>query len=60
MSTTAPQQQPATQATPERLAAARKAVISSSIGAAPEWFDIIVYASFAVVITRVFFPDAGE
>ncbi|MGY3128254.1 MHS family proline/betaine transporter-like MFS transporter [Agrococcus sp. UYP33] len=48
-----------TQATPERLAAARKAVISSSIGAALEWFDIIVYASFAVVITANFFPDAG-
>ena len=47
------------QATPERLAAARKAVISSSIGAALEWFDIIVYASFAVVITQNFFPDAG-
>ncbi len=52
--------QPAREVTPERLAAARKAVISSSIGAALEWFDIIVYASFAVVITRIFFPDAGE
>ena len=51
---------PASEVTPERLAAARKAVISSSIGAALEWFDIIVYASFAVVITRIFFPDAGE
>ena len=45
------------QATPERLAAARKAVISSSIGAALEWFDIIVYASFAVVIAQNFFPE---
>lgn len=44
-------------ATPERLAAARKAVISSSIGAALEWFDIIVYASFAVVIAANFFPE---
>ncbi|GEK79568.1 MFS transporter [Agrococcus baldri] len=52
--------QPTREATPERLAAARKAVISSSIGAALEWFDIIVYASFAVVITQNFFPDAGE
>ncbi len=50
---------PPTQVTPERLAAAKKAVISSSIGAALEWFDIIVYASFAVVITANFFPDAG-
>jgi MHS family proline/betaine transporter-like MFS transporter len=44
------------EATPERLAAARKAVISSSIGAALEWFDIIVYASFAIVIAANFFP----
>ena len=47
-------------ATPERIAAARKAVISSSIGAALEWFDIIVYASFAVVISANFFPDGGR
>jgi MHS family proline/betaine transporter-like MFS transporter len=46
--------------TPERLAAARKAVISSSIGAALEWFDIIVYASFAVVIAKNFFPEGNE
>jgi MFS transporter, MHS family, proline/betaine transporter len=58
MSATAPQ--PAATATPEQLAEARKAVISSSIGAALEWFDIIVYASFAVVIAKNFFPDAGE
>ena len=45
------------QATPVRRAAARKAVISSSIGAALEWFDIIVYASFAVVIAQNFFPE---
>ena len=29
-------------ATPEQISKARKAVISSSIGAALEWFDIIV------------------
>jgi MHS family proline/betaine transporter-like MFS transporter len=54
MTTTAPH---APGVTPERLAAARKAVISSSIGAALEWFDIIVYASFAVVIAAIFFPE---
>lgn len=47
----------AREATPERLLAARKAVISSSIGAALEWFDIIVFASFAVVIAKVFYPE---
>lgn len=48
----------ASQVTPARLAETKKAVISSSIGAALEWFDIIVYASFAVVITENFFPEA--
>lgn len=47
----------ATPVTPEQLATARKAVISSSIGNALEWFDIIVYATFAVVIAQNFFPD---
>ncbi|MGY3564871.1 MFS transporter [Sinomonas sp. RB5] len=52
---------PATAAvTPERLAAARRAVVSSSIGAALEWFDIIVYASFAIVIAENFFPEGDS
>ncbi|MCT6732556.1 MFS transporter [Rhodococcus qingshengii] len=46
--------------TPERLAAARKALISSSLGAALEWFDVIVYASFAVVIAHNFFPGGDN
>ncbi|MFD9678387.1 MFS transporter [Rhodococcus sp. NPDC059969] len=46
--------------TPERLAAARKAVISSSLGAALEWFDVIVYAAFAVVIAHNFFPGGDN
>jgi MHS family proline/betaine transporter-like MFS transporter len=37
----------------------RRAVVASSIGNALEWFDIIVYASFAVVISKLFFPEAG-
>ncbi|GAA1496137.1 MFS transporter [Paeniglutamicibacter kerguelensis] len=44
--------------TPQQLAAAKKAVISSSIGAALEWFDIIVYATFAVVIAENFYPES--
>ncbi len=39
---------------------ARRAVIASSIGNALEWFDIIVYSSFAVVISALFFEPAGE
>jgi MHS family proline/betaine transporter-like MFS transporter len=34
-------------------------VVASSVGNALEWFDIIVYASFAVVISKLFFPDAS-
>jgi MFS transporter, MHS family, proline/betaine transporter len=29
------------------------------VGNVLEWFDTIVYASFAVVISKVFFPSAG-
>lgn len=49
---------PATPATPEQLRVARKAVISSSIGATLEWFDIVVYATFATTIAVVFYPDS--
>ena len=44
--------------TPEQRSTARRAVIATSMGNALEWFDIIVYASFAVVISRLFFPAA--
>ena len=30
--------------------------MASSVGNALEWFDVIVYASFAVVISKLFFP----
>ncbi|ASN39534.1 MAG: MFS transporter [Paeniglutamicibacter terrestris] len=45
--------------TKAQLSAARKAVVSSSIGAALEWFDIIVYATFAVVIAENFYPESN-
>lgn len=35
---------------------ARRAVVASSVGNALEWFDIIVYSSFATVIAELFFP----
>ncbi|TAP27196.1 MULTISPECIES: MFS transporter [Micrococcaceae] len=47
-----------TQVTAQQVAMARRAVISSSIGAALEWFDIIVYATFATTIAKVFYPDS--
>jgi MHS family proline/betaine transporter-like MFS transporter len=43
---------------PEQRGKARRAVIASSVGNALEWFDIIVYASFALVISKLFFPTA--
>ena len=43
--------------TDEQRRAATKAVVAASIGNALEWFDIIVYASFAVVISKLFFPE---
>ncbi|PKW25922.1 MFS transporter [Phycicoccus duodecadis] len=45
--------------TAAQVARARKAVIASSVGNALEWFDIIVYSSFAVVISELFFPDVS-
>jgi MFS transporter, MHS family, proline/betaine transporter len=56
MTTTATQ---APAVNPEQRARARRAVIASSVGNALEWFDIIVYASFALVISKLFFPTAG-
>ena len=44
--------------TPQQRSTARRAVIASSMGNTLEWFDIIVYASFAVVISQLFFPAA--
>ena len=43
--------------TDEQRRVATKAVVAASIGNALEWFDIIVYASFAVVISKLFFPE---
>jgi MHS family proline/betaine transporter-like MFS transporter len=44
--------------TPEQRRTIRRAVVASSAGNALEWFDIIVYASFAAVIAKQFFPQA--
>ena len=39
---------------------ARRAIISSSIGNALEWFDILIYGAFAVVIAKQFFPTGDD
>ena len=46
--------------TPEQRARARKAVVAASMGNALEWFDIIVYGFFAVVISDLFFPEDAD
>ena len=37
-----------------------RAVISSSIGNALEWFDVLIYGAFAVVISKLFFPTNDD
>ena len=49
-----------TTVTAEDRSRARRAVVASSIGNALEWFDVIVYSSFAVVISAQFFEPAGS
>ncbi|MDO5712365.1 MAG: MFS transporter [Micrococcales bacterium] len=45
---------------PDPVARARKAVVAASLGNALEWFDIIVYAFMAPVISKLFFPELGD
>jgi MFS transporter, MHS family, proline/betaine transporter len=41
-------------------AAATKLIVASSLGNALEFYEILVYGYFAVVISKVFFPAADE
>ncbi|WP_052466762.1 MFS transporter [Mobilicoccus massiliensis] len=45
---------------PDERARARKAVFAASLGNALEWFDIIVYAFMAPVISKLFFPELED
>ena len=45
---------------PDQRRTARKAVVAASLGNALEWFDIIVYAFMAPVISKLFFPELGD
>src|SRR5689334_12542781 len=40
--------------------AATKLIVASSLGNALEFYEILVYGYFAVVISKVFFPAADE
>src|SRR5208337_5345434 len=35
-------------------------IAAASIGNALEWFDLLIYGYFAVIISRLFFPSANE
>ncbi|UNM97501.1 MFS transporter [Ignatzschineria rhizosphaerae] len=37
-----------------------KAVISSSIGNALEWYDVLIYGTMAVIIAKLFFPVENQ
>jgi MHS family proline/betaine transporter-like MFS transporter len=37
-----------------------RAVVAASIGNALEWFDLVVYGFFAVIIAKLFFPAGNE
>jgi len=40
--------------------AAWRIIASASIGNALEWFDLVVYGFFAVIISKLFFPAAND
>ena len=37
-----------------------RAVVAASIGNALEWFDLVVYGFFAVIISKLFFPAGND
>ena len=48
---------PASPASPRRLTPGqRRTIAAATIGAVLEWFDLLVYAMFAVLLGRLFFP----
>ncbi|TQJ38701.1 MHS family proline/betaine transporter-like MFS transporter [Arthrobacter sp. SLBN-112] len=51
---------PAPAAGAAELKNAKKAVVAAAIGNGLEWFDLIVYGTFAVTISKLFFPTTNE
>ncbi|ARP97017.1 MFS transporter [Bordetella genomosp. 13] len=52
----------ATLSTPvgKRKVSSSRIIASASIGNALEWFDLVVYGFFAVIISKLFFPSTNE
>lgn len=48
------------QPSPHRAGAATRLIIAASLGNALEFYEILVYGYFAVVIAKVFFPATNE
>ena len=51
---------PAPAAGAAELKNAKKAVVAAAIGNGLEWFDLIVYGTFAVTISKLFFPTTND
>jgi MFS transporter, MHS family, proline/betaine transporter len=51
---------PTAQAAMHGAGAATRLIVASSIGNALEFYEILVYGYFAVIISKVFFPAANE
>ena len=59
MTLSAPVELPAISAEPKQKSIT-KLVVATSIGNALEWFDISVYAYFAVYVSKAFFPSSDQ
>ena len=46
--------------TAQRRSDTWRTVVAASIGNALEWFDLVVYGFFAVVISKLFFPAGND
>jgi MFS transporter, MHS family, proline/betaine transporter len=47
-------------AAPDQRRRLCRVVVAATVGTALEWFDLVVYGFFAVVIAKLFFPTASE
>ena len=59
MTLSAPVELPVISAEPKHKSIT-KLVVATSIGNALEWFDISVYAYFAVYVSKAFFPSSDQ
>jgi MFS family permease len=58
MTMTAPAELPGVSRAPPEKSDIRRLIVATSIGNALEWYDIAVYAYFAVYVSKAFFPNS--